>query len=655
MTKRFLTLVDRFLVLACSALSRLGLFGLFAYLATRVFAGVESSNYVTLHVLYSIAGTFLLLAGFFRVVFHRTPHVAGFLPAALAFFAAPVVLSWWAFDKYIPNVVVSVLIATVMLAQHFTRPAHARQMQRVGAGTMYDAADHQQFLFPAQPVTEKLSTLIGMAEVKARLLEAGQEIIPSKNGRAKALSARNGILLFGEPGNGKTLFARALAGELGLPMVYVTFGDVASKWINNTTEQVVRSFSDARAQAPCVLFLDEIDSLGKNREDATTGGTDESAKTTNALLTELVKIRDYPVVVVAATNFIDRLDQALIREKRFDFKVEITPPDQPAREVLIASAVQGHAQLRVEDAAISLAARRWQGFSAARICSITEDAVRSAIKEKRQLIRYPDLQRALRAVQGRKGAIPEDTPDLAELVMPSVQKQRVMGLAARMCDIERVEALGGTVPTGVLFWGPPGTGKTLTARALAKTTGWAFIAVTGNELASQPDRIEEIERQARDLRPCMIFIDEADDILADRRCSPNMASVTNRLLSAIDGARGKVSDVVWIAATNHPDNMDSAALRGGRFTEKLEFGLPDESTVAEFVRKWTEKSRARFADDMVPERIAAELSGLSVANIAAALQQAVDLTIERIGSGAEGDATCLADVIQARSLVAGIG
>lgn len=601
-----------------------------------------------------IAAAMMLFATFCVLRYRSIFALPGLsLVALLAF--APIITTGGQWQWFIPNLALGLLLTTVAIGQRLLAPQQAQVRQRVptvDTPAQAPAERKASYKFPAERPKFTFANVSGMADVKERLFEAGQEIVQEQRRLGENnFSPRNGILLFGEPGNGKTLFAEALAGELGLPMISVTFGDVASSWVNQTTEQVMRAFKDARAQSPCLLFLDEIDSLIKDRNAAMAGGTEESAKTTNAILTELVKARESMIVVVAATNFLAKLDQAAIREGRFDFKVEITPPDEPARAAIIRNTVAKHRALSLAPEALAMAARRWDGFSVARVRTVADEACRAAVKQSRPTIEYPHLQDALRTIQGRKGVLPENTPTVDELIMMPSQKRRLLGIAARMRDIERIEELGGTVPSGVLFWGPPGTGKTLTARALAKSSGWGFISASGNELLGKPDRIEELAREARDIRPCIVFLDEADDVLADRRYAPHSASVTNRLLTAIDGAGGKAHDVVWIAATNHPENMDAAALRGGRFTEKVEFALPDRAVITEFVRSWMTKSKARFDASVTPEAAAEILEELSIANIAAVLQHAADLMVERcVVSGQEGRAT-LDDLTAARSSV----
>lgn len=473
--------------------------------------------------------------------------------------------------------------------------------------------------YPAQRPRIAFSQIVGMEEVKERLLEAGHEVVAAPHSEE---SARNGLLLFGEPGNGKTMFAEAIASELRLPFINVSFGNVVSKWIGETTENVMQVFEAARRQAPCVLFLDEIDSLIRDRNAAASGGSSEEAKTTNTLLTEIVNLRRHRVVLIAATNFLDKLDQAAIREGRFDYKIEITPPDLAAREAILSAAVGKAKGFDLLDDAAKTAARRWEGFSAARIRAVAEQAVKQARRLAVSGITFDDLMEALRTIQGRAGKLPEGTPTLDELTLAPDLAAQLKGLAARMTRIEAIEAMGAKVPQGLLFMGPPGTGKTVTARALAKSTGWAFLSVAGNELIADPDRIDKVVREARDIRPTIIFIDEADDVLSDRQFARHTATITNRLLTAMDGAAGKASDVVWIAATNHPDQIDPAALRGGRFTVKLMFDVPDEATLATYIEGWMAKCPTRFVASA--QRVAQELLGLSIANAGAVLQHAVN-------------------------------
>jgi transitional endoplasmic reticulum ATPase len=483
--------------------------------------------------------------------------------------------------------------------------------------------------FTAKPGSRVFGDIHGMVEVKTRIKKAAQEIIGgSKQSGAGQRANRNGILLSGAPGNGKTVFVDALSGELRIPYISVTYGDVASKWVNETTENVVRAFRDAEAQAPCILFLDEIDSLISRREGPS--NENESGRTTNAILTELVNIRGKNVIVMGATNFLDRLDAAAIREGRFDYKIEIPPPDNVARfGLLIESFEQNLPGISYDTETARRASDRWEGYSVKRIQSVGEELAEMYREEQFGDISLDLIFVALRRVQGRKGRIPPDTKDLDELILPAELRQQLKTIAKRMKDIERVEKLGGTVPSGLLMFGAPGTGKTETARSLAKATGWAFLHTSGNDLIMNPSSMDTLIADAADIRPCIVCIDEADDILADRRQS-GVTSVTNKLLAAMDGAQGKVRDVVYVAATNHPENMDPAALRGGRFTEKMYFPLPDEAGLATFVQSWMDNSRAEFDPSLSAATVARSIGHqVTIANAAAVLQEAVNTMIGR--------------------------
>ncbi len=598
-------------------------------------AAVVGASVMLISVVYLLA---VLLTGGLRGLptFGRLAVAAGVMAVATgAGEASDTVLSWMA-----------IALISAWIIHRLALPTYTKTLAWQPADRMdspdYNPADD----FPAVRPTVNFSNVVGMDELKERLKEAGQEIV----GTAKNPGAeRNGILLFGEPGNGKTMFAEALAGELKLPMITATFGDVASRWVGQTTEQVMAVFRAAHQQQPCLLFLDEIDSLIKDRNQSMSSA-DEAAKTTNAILTELVKARRSKIVVVAATNFLDRLDQAAIREGRFDFKIEVTAPDEPARAAILTRSLEA-GPVYVEPAAITRAAKRWQGFSAARLRAVGDEAQRLAQRQGRKFIDFATLAESLRQSQGRKGKLAEDALPLSALHFPPTLREALEGLAARLNHAEEIEAAGGLVPAGVLFAGPPGTGKTLTARALAKTSGWAFISTSGNELLSHPDKIDEIVREARDIRPAIIFIDEADDVLADRQYARHTASITNRLLTAVDGAGGKVHDIVWIAATNHPDQMDPAALRGGRFTEKILFELPDLGTVAAFVRDFVARSPAawsRECADVMPS-----LVGLSLADIQAVLQQSANLAAVRSVQSQQPSQVTAADIEAAKIRVQG--
>ncbi|WP_051391033.1 AAA family ATPase [Paraburkholderia mimosarum] len=487
-----------------------------------------------------------------------------------------------------------------------------------------------------------------MDDTKRRLLLAGEDILAGLDG-----APRNGILLYGESGNGKTLLAESLAGELGIPFLSVAFGDMASKWINETPEKLRGLFRTARRCAPCLLLIDEVDSFLKPRDgSSTTHSMDRDV--VNTLLKEIVDIRQASgVVLVAATNYLEQLDRAAIRSGRFDFHIEVPAPDFKARCQLIwAPIVQRFGREAVDGHVVNELARRWEGFSAARLAALApqlRDMQRDG--EFDGLITFDLAMRAMRRIQGQRSTLPTNVVPVEQLVMPEGSREMLSGLAARLGRIYDFAMMGGTVPRGILFYGPPGTGKTMAAMSLAQASGFSFFPTTGTDLIGRPDEWERLVHRAKDLRPAIVFIDEADSILADRRHS-SVSALTNRILATIDGTGGRVQDdVIYIAATNYRDAIEPAMLRGGRFAMQIRFGVPDAADMLAWVESMLDKRQMKL--DFVLQAGTAELAtqllaGRPIADAQALIDEAINLCAMRFLDGREedhdGPFLCCADV-----------
>ena len=470
------------------------------------------------------------------------------------------------------------------------------------------------------------SGIFGMQAVKEKLLEPAKLIIAARSQKEQGEAPANGILLFGEPGNGKTVFAEALAGQLKIPFIQMTYGDTSSQWMGKQPRVIANTFDFAKRNAPCVLFLDEVDSYLQSR-DGRAHRSEEGLLITNTLLTEMVRLRGHRVILIGATNYLSQLDAAAIREGRFDYKVEVTPPDEEARIGLMTHGVKKYAsQLQIDEAAMLSLAKRWNGFSVSRILAVAKGLPTYAKDKGLVKIGYDDWTATLREVQGRNGRVPKDTKPLNDLVLEASTKSALTSVARRLKDVARLESLGGTLPAGVLFFGPSGTGKTAAARALAMEAGWAFLSIAGPDLLADRDKITKLYAEAKDIRPTLIFIDEADDALRDRQHSIS-PDLTNRMLALMDGVDEKVKDVVFIAATNYPDQIDSALLRAGRFTEKIEFSPPPQDQVPRFVSNWLKGKKAALAPDLDVTNVAEMMSGQTIANIEGILQYALNQAI----------------------------
>jgi transitional endoplasmic reticulum ATPase len=232
-------------------------------------------------------------------------------------------------------------------------------------------------------------------------------------------------------------------------------------------------FDDVVMWAKYVLFIDEGAALPSDRS-STADGDGEYSRTAASLLTRIVDIRSEGVLLVAASSYINRLDAAAIRESRFDTKIEITAPDDVARQALIRRCVleaADHLVWRVGETVASLS-RHWAGFSVSRIRAVARLTGRRASERGVDDVPIAMFQSALREVQGSFGDCKlAEVRDLQTLHCYGEVCQRLTDLGQAMRETFAFEQRGGRMAGGVLFYGPPGTGKTIAARALAKSAG----------------------------------------------------------------------------------------------------------------------------------------------------------------------------------------
>jgi transitional endoplasmic reticulum ATPase len=548
--------------------------------------------------------------------------------------ASTIVFVMWVSSKpapgarYLPLAALTAVSILGAVAVRWGRLARDSERARVAISPGGEPEEAATAVTRMSVPTRTFADIHGNAHVKERLLLAANAVIQADK-KTSIEPARNGILLHGAPGNGKTVFAEALAGELRLPLLTLSYGDVASRWVGEKTSRVRAAFQEAVRGAPCVLLIDEVDSFLESRGASGAGALKEDRDLVNALLTLMVDIRQSKVLLIAATNHLERLDPAAVREGRFDFKIEIPPPDLHARAGLLRQRLGEllpNANLASE--LIDSVARRWNGYSTKRILAIAEELPAVLRRTGRTTPDFKDFMYALRAVQGHAALSLDNVRDLASLVLSDRTRLGIRNVVTRMADPEDTERHGGTLPTGIIFAGPPGTGKTAAAKALAKELGWTFLPATGAELSRDVDALNRLYVKAKDLRPAIIFVDECDELLRHREFS-GATQATNKLLTIMDGAADRVRDVVWIAATNHLDQIDPAMLRAGRFTEKVMFELPAQEAVEAHLTEWLHVRNVVLEPGLVVAALVEMMGEVSVANAEGVAQAAVNLAISR--------------------------
>jgi cell division protease FtsH len=241
------------------------------------------------------------------------------------------------------------------------------------------------------------------------VLEEVQEIVEYlKNpGKFARLGAKipKGILLVGPPGTGKTLLARAIAGEAGVPFFSISGSDFVEMFVGVGAARVRDMFQKAKANAPCIVFIDELDAVGRKRGAGIGGGHDEREQTLNQLLAEMDGFEgDTGVIVLAATNRPDVLDPALLRPGRFDRKIVVPPPDLHGREAILR--VHTRDKKLAPDVDLSVLARRTPGFVGADLENLCNEAALLAARKNKPAIEMADFEEALeRVITGlaRKG------------------------------------------------------------------------------------------------------------------------------------------------------------------------------------------------------------------------------------------------------------
>ncbi|MBR1374830.1 MAG: ATP-dependent zinc metalloprotease FtsH [Cardiobacteriaceae bacterium] len=262
-----------------------------------------------------------------------------------------------------------------------------------GRGGPFSFGKSKARLIPEDKIKVSFADVAGAEEAKEDVMEMVEFLRdPTKFSRLGGKIPR-GLLMVGPPGTGKTLLARAIAGEAKVPFFTISGSDFVEMFVGVGASRVRDMFEDAKQHAPCIVFIDEIDAVGRQRGAGLGGGHDEREQTLNQLLVEMDGFEDNQgVIVIAATNRPDVLDPALLRPGRFDRQVVVGLPDLKGREHIL----QVHIKNKPMDEAVNIRdiARGTPGFSGAELENLVNEAALFAARRDRKTITRQDLEDA---------------------------------------------------------------------------------------------------------------------------------------------------------------------------------------------------------------------------------------------------------------------
>jgi transitional endoplasmic reticulum ATPase len=477
------------------------------------------------------------------------------------------------------------------------------------------------------------------------------------------IDAPKGVLLYGPPGCGKTLLARAVAHETEASFFSVNGPEIIHKFYGESEAHLRRLFEEAAHRAPSIIFLDEIDAIAPRRERVV-GDVEKRVVAQLLALMDGLSQRQH-VVVLAATNLPNALDPALRRPGRFDREISIPIPDQHGRREILE--IHSRGMPLAEDVELARLAAMTHGFVGADLEALCREAGMVALRRLLPQLDFsrayvPDemLARLQVAMADFRESLQEVEPSAVREVfveVPNVAWSDVGGMdevKQRLQEAvqwplaypELFEAVHLAPPKGALLCGPPGCGKTLLAKALATEAGVNFVSVKGPELLSmyvgESERgLRDVFRKARQAAPCIIFFDEIDALASARSQGGSDsgvgARVLSQLLTELDGIE-ELKGVFVLAATNRLDLLDPALLRPGRFDIQVQIAPPDPAAREKI---FAIHLRDRPVEEgTTPAWLAAQSEGFNGAQIAGVCRRALMATIaRRIG----GKATAPAD------------
>jgi ATP-dependent metalloprotease FtsH len=511
--------------------------------------------------------------------------------------------------------------------------------------TAVETEDRYSVLSDVDRPQNKFSDIIGAEKAKEELQYFVKYLMNPKEILGYGARPPKGVLLYGSPGTGKTMLARAMAGESDVSFFATSATEFVSKYSGESEANIRRIFKRAKKYAPSIIFIDEIDAIGKKRTGSE--NTHHTERMLNALLTEMDGFdssnADKPVFVLAATNYgataendgIGMLDEALLR--RFDSTIFVELPKEQERKQYISKLLESRNVTTVSEEAVQTIAERTSGQSLADIQNMFESAVRRAVKQQRA-VTDDDLLSALKDYNSLPSNVERPNTKFSDVIGATKAKEELQYFVKYLTNPKGFLMNGFKPPKGILLYGPPGTGKTMLARAMAGESEVTFLQTSATEFESKytgesEANIRRIFEKAKKYAPSIIFIDEIDAIGKKRTGSENThhtEGMLNALLTAMDGFNIADSNkpVFVLAATNflvrgekgENASLDPALLR--RFDKKIFVDLPNESEREQYIiNRFEEQNITTVSKDTV-HSIAERTPGWSIANLQNVLSNA---------------------------------
>jgi transitional endoplasmic reticulum ATPase len=517
----------------------------------------------------------------------------------------------------------------------------------------------------------------GLEREVARVREIVE--LPLKHGRLferLGVLAPKGVLLYGAPGTGKTLLARAVAAETRVHFISLNGPEIMRKFYGESEAKLRDVFEEAARRAPSILFIDEIDAVAPKRAEV----VGDVEKRVVAQLLSLMDgfVSRGQVIVIGATNIPEVLDPALRRPGRFDREIEIGVPNMQARLQILK--IHTRAMPLGPDVNLAEIAEHSHGFVGADLEALCQEV---GMVTLRRFLTGPAAGAEPQAgpadsvvpVGRTQGwALAEDLSSLhvtrddflagLKEVEPSATREffiekSTSSFAALggLRDVKRLldsvvehthvndalyEQVGLTPPRGILFTGPSGTGKTAMARALSGEKQLPLIAIDGPQLYSKwlgesEKALREVFKKARRTAPCILFFDTIDAIAprsaGDAINTDVYQRILGQLLREIDNLRD-VKGVILLAATNRAERVEPALLRSGRFDYIVRFTKPDAADRTEIVRLCCRQ--IPLAPDVTVAELAQRMDGLTGADIESVCKKATLLAIGDFERGLRG-------------------